>query len=119
MARNISGARTRAPGTAISYYLPINTEAEVNLTITDMAGQTGADPHGPRSARHQPGPVEPERGCAAPAEGAAQGGGGQGGGGQRQGPAVDPGTYLVTLEVGGMEMTRSIVVLEDIWMGQR
>jgi hypothetical protein len=29
---------------------------------------------------------------------------------------VDPGTYFVTLAVGGMEMTQSILVLEDIWM---
>ena len=44
-------------------------------------------------------------------------------GGQQQGrtrrqPPVDPGVYLVTMEVGGREMVRSILVEPDIWMGQ-
>ena len=33
-------------------------------------------------------------------------------------PPVDPGSYLVTMEVGGQILVRSVVVLEDIWMGQ-
>ena len=36
---------------------------------------------------------------------------------QEAGP-VDSGTYLVTLVVGGREMSRSITVEPDIWMGQ-
>jgi len=108
------------PGTAISYYLPINTDAEVNLTITDMQGQpvrtlTGPGQRGINRVQWnlRGDPPQQEEGAQ------AQQGGGRGGGGQRQGPAVDAGTYLVTLTVAGMEMTRSIVVEADIWMGQR
>jgi len=109
-------------GTAISYYLPINTDAEVTLTITDMQGQAVSTLTGPGqrginrvqwNLTADPPPQE---------EGAAQAAGGRGGGrggGQRSGPDVDAGTYLVTLAVGGMEMTRSIMVERDIWMGQR
>ena len=102
-----------APGTAISYYLPIDLDGEVTLTITDMAGETVRTMTGPGerginrvqwNLRGDP-PPQPE--------GAQQAGFR---GGQRQGPAMDPGTYMVTLEVGGMEMTQSILVLEDIWM---
>jgi hypothetical protein len=47
----------------------------------------------------------------------AQGGGG-GGGGQaaRVGQRAQPGSYLVTLSVGGREYTRTVTVLEDTWM---
>jgi hypothetical protein len=31
---------------------------------------------------------------------------------------VAPGSYLVTMVVGGQELTRSITVLEDIWMNE-
>ena len=112
-----------APGTAISYYLPINLDGDVSLSITQMDGEivrtlTGPGDRGINrvqwNLRGDP-PPQPEG-----AEQAAGGrGGGRGGGGQRQGPAVDAGTYLVTLEVGGMELTRSIVVEPDIWMGQK
>ena len=38
-----------------------------------------------------------------------------GGGGQ----PVEPGTYVVTLEVGGKKITKSVTVLQDSWLGQR
>jgi photosystem II stability/assembly factor-like uncharacterized protein len=102
-AKNFRG-RNPAPGTAISYYLPIQMDGSVTLTITDRAGETIHTLTGPG-----------ERGInrvqwnlrEGPPEGAQQG---------RQGPAVDPGTYFVTLEVAGREMKQSILVLEDIWM---
>ncbi len=106
------------PGTAISYYLPINVSGDVSLTITEMSGEivrtlTGSGDRGINRVqwdlRGDP-PAQPA---------AAAQGGGRGGGGQRRGPPVELGTYLVTLEVGGMEMTRSIVVEPDIWMGQK
>jgi PKD repeat protein len=30
-----------------------------------------------------------------------------------------PGPYMVTLTVGGREVTRSVTVLEDVWMMDR
>ena len=51
----------------------------------------------------------------APAAGAGAGrrrvGGGRGGGG-----AVEPGTYIVTLEVGGKKITKPLQVLQDRWL---
>jgi hypothetical protein len=29
---------------------------------------------------------------------------------------VAPGTYVVTLDVGGRKLTRSVWVLEDVWL---
>ena len=98
--------------TAISYYLPINTDAEVTLTVTDMGGETirtltGSGNRGINrvqwNLRGDPPPQPEEAQQAGPQRGR-----------QREGPLVEPGTYLVTLEVGGMEMTRSILVQEDI-----
>jgi hypothetical protein len=50
-----------------------------------------------------------------------QGGGfGGGGGGGRGGvAAVEPGTYVVTLEVGGKKYTKPLQVLPDRWLGER
>ena len=41
-------------------------------------------------------------------------GGGRGGFG-----VVEPGTYLVTLEVGGKKLTKPVQVLQDRWLGER
>jgi len=99
-------------GTAVSYYLPINMDGDVTLTITDLAGNHVRTLEGPGERginrvqwdlRGDP-PPQPE--------------GEQQTRRRRRQPPVDPGTYLVTLEVGGREMTRSIVVEPDIWMGQ-
>ncbi len=35
---------------------------------------------------------------------------------QNQGPRVEPGTYLVVLEVDGEEQWAKVDVLEDVWM---
>ncbi len=97
-------------GTAISYYLPIELEGDVELTITDMAGETVRTLTGPGDRglnrvqwdlrAHTP-PADPDQPTR-----------------RRVGPPVDPGTYLVKLEIGGREMVRSIVVEPDIWMGE-
>lgn len=54
----------------------------------------------------------------APAGGQAGGGfgGGRGGGG---GGAVDPGTYIVTLEVGGKKLTKPLQLVQDRWLNER
>jgi hypothetical protein len=99
-------------GTAISYYLPINLEGEVTLQISDTRGQPVRTISGPGARginrvqwnmRADPEPLPP---------GASQSNR------QRQGPQVDPGTYVVTMKVGGQELMRSIVIEPDIWMNQ-
>jgi len=105
-------ARSQNPqaGTAISYYLPINMEGEVELTITDRAGEVVRTLTGPGDRginrvqwdmRANTPPANPDR----PQQ-------------SRRRPPVDPGTYLVTLVVGGRELSQSIVVEADSWMGQ-
>ncbi len=108
-AKHFRGQNPEA-GTAISYYLPMELGADVNLTITDMAGELVRTLTGPRTRGiHR---VQWDLRANTPS-------GDQAAQGQRQvRPPVDPGTYLVKLEVGGREMVRSILVQEDIWMHQ-
>ena len=47
------------------------------------------------------------------------GGGGFGGGGRGGFVTVEPGTYIVTLEVGGKKLTKPLQVLQDRWLGER
>jgi photosystem II stability/assembly factor-like uncharacterized protein len=98
------------PGTAISYYLPIDVQGSVEIAITDMEGEpirtlTGPGARGINRVRWDlradalpADPDQPNR--------------------SRARTPVDPGAYLVTLEVGGMTLVRSVVVEADIWMGQ-
>jgi hypothetical protein len=44
------------------------------------------------------------------------GGGGGGRGGAPQGALLEPGTYVVRLNVGGLTVMSSVDVLDDIWM---
>ncbi|MEX0893082.1 MAG: hypothetical protein WEB88_13020 [Gemmatimonadota bacterium] len=39
--------------------------------------------------------------------------------GPQRGPEVDAGSYVVTLSVNGQEQSRSVAVIEDVWMDQR
>jgi hypothetical protein len=55
----------------------------------------------------------------APALPAAQQGRGGGGGGRGGGGAVEPGTYIVTLDVGGKKLTKPLQVLQDRWLSER
>ena len=120
-----------ARGTAISYYLSAAATGEVKVKVTDLAGRTLCESKGPSTAgihRVQWALVAPMlagtgRGGAGAApdvscSGAAGGrGGGAGGGGGAN--AVAPGSYVATLTVGGREFTRTIRVLEDIWLRER
>jgi hypothetical protein len=47
-----------------------------------------------------------------------QGGGGFGGG-RGGGGAVEPGTYYVTLEVGGKKYMKPLQILQDRWLNER
>ena len=48
-----------------------------------------------------------------------QGGGGGFGGGRGGVTTVEPGTYIVTLEVSGKKLTKPLQVLQDRWLGER
>jgi hypothetical protein len=54
-----------------------------------------------------------------PPQGQQGGGGGGGGGGRGGAGAVEPGTYIVTLEVGGKKLTKPLQVLQDRWLNER
>jgi photosystem II stability/assembly factor-like uncharacterized protein len=145
LGRYTGGARNfiadNAPaGTAISYYLKSAPSGDVKITIADVTGKvlrtlTGTKETGlnrvewdlrgeapPRPAGFQ---GFPGGGAGGPGGGAGGGGGGGGGGGQGgggggrfgflQGPAVDPGTYLVKLSVDGKEYTGRVLVNADTW----
>jgi hypothetical protein len=98
------------PGTAISYFLPTTLTGNVELTITDMAGETVRDLTGPGEAginrvqwdlRANTPPAEEEQSQQ-----------------RRFRPPVDPGNYLVKMNVNGRELVRAIVVQQDVWMNE-
>ncbi len=99
-------------GTAISYYLKSAATGDVKITIADATGKSirtldGTKDQGINRVHWTltPQPL----------------GGGRGGfgGGRGGGPAVDPGTYIVTLSVNGKTLTKPLTVLQDIWMNER
>ena len=131
------------PGTAISYYLKTAPTGDVKITISDISGkivrnliatkdaglnrvQWNLRGDVPPRAPGVPGgvPGGQEAGAGGPGGGGrgggggGQGGGGGGGGGRfggLLGPAIDPGTYLVKLSVGGKEYSTRVVVEADNW----
>jgi hypothetical protein len=120
LARSVTGSQNWrgevAPmGTAISYHLRSAPSGEVRITISAPDGQVFRTLEGTRqqglnrvfwNLRGNPPPAATE-----PAQG--------GGGGQQQGPLAEPGVYRVTLTMGGRDYTRSVTVLEDVWMEVR
>jgi hypothetical protein len=119
-------------GTAISYYLKSPASGEVKVSVMDAEGRTLCVSDGAKAAginRVQWALVAPMLGGdgggrGGPANTSCSGGGGGrggGGGGGRGGAAggVTPGTYTVRLTVGGRELTTTVEVLEDKWMGER
>ncbi|MFC1791023.1 hypothetical protein ACFL0I_00950 [Gemmatimonadota bacterium] len=109
-SRHFRGQNPEA-GTAISYYLPIDLDENVAITVTDLAGETvrtlsGSGNRGINRVQWN------LRGDAPPSPVTGQVRR------TRTGPPVDPGTYLVKMTVGGRELVRSVAVLEDIWMNQ-
>ncbi len=103
-------------GTAISYYLKAAATGDVKLTITDPSGKVIRTLDGTREAglNRVQWNLSPT-----PAQGGGGGGGGGGGFGFGGPPAVEPGTYLVTLSVGGRTWTKPVTVLQDQWLGER
>jgi photosystem II stability/assembly factor-like uncharacterized protein len=131
------------PGTAISYYLKSAPSGDVKITISDISGKVVRSLNGTKDAglnrvqwnlrgdlpQRAPGAPGGQEGAAGASQGGQQGGagrggggggGGQGGGGGGRGggfggPAIDPGTYLVKLSVGGKEYSTKVVVDADTW----
>jgi sortilin (neurotensin receptor 3) len=106
-------------GTFINYYLKSAASGDVKITITDGAGKTVRDLTGTKSAGINRVvwnmTANPPQGQGQ-AQGFGGGGGGRGGGGA---PTVEPGTYNVTLNVGGKTLTKQVTVLQDIWLSER
>jgi photosystem II stability/assembly factor-like uncharacterized protein len=98
-------------GTAISYYLKSAPASDVKITIADSAGRAVRTLDGTKN----PGINRVQWNLAPTPQPQDQGGGGRGGRGGGGGP-VAPGTYVVTLDVGGRKLTRSVWVLEDVWL---
>jgi hypothetical protein len=118
LTRSIGGSKHFAgenprEGVAISYLLKAAATGDVRLTITDYSGKVVRTIDGPKSAglnrvqwdlRGNPPP--------APAGGAQTRGGGGGRGGFGA-PAVEPGSYLLRLSVGGKDYTTRILIEAD------
>lgn len=110
------------PGTAISYHLKSAPAGDVKITVSDYTGRVIRNLAGTKDVGINR--VQWNlRADAPPRPAALRGLGGGGGGGGfgalfNQGPAVEPGTYLVKLSVGGKDYTTRVVVEADIWMNQ-
>jgi hypothetical protein len=110
-----------ARGASIHYSLksaaggPGNPGNDVKITIADATGKVIRNLDGTRQAginrvmwNLAPNPPQGDQ---------ARGGGGGGRGGAA--PAVEAGTYIVTLNVGGKTYTKPVTVLQDRWLGER
>jgi hypothetical protein len=104
-------------GAAINYYLKAAAGGDVKITIADAQGRAVRNLDGSRNAginrvmwNLAPNP---------PAGGGPAGGGGGGGGRGGGAPAVEPGTYVVTLSVGGKTYTKPVNVLADRWLAEK
>ena len=103
-------------GTAISYYLKNAGMGPAKISITDVSGRVVREIDG--TANQGINRVQWNLAPNAPpgAQGGRGGGGGGGGGGA---PSVAPGTYKVTVTIGGTTLTKTVEVLEDRWMEER
>jgi hypothetical protein len=103
-------------GTAISYYLKSAASGDVKISITDVSGRVIRTLDGPKTAgiNRVQWNLAPQ-----PQAGQAGGGFGGGGGGRGGGGGVEPGTYIVTLEVGGKKLTKPLQILQDRWLNER
>jgi photosystem II stability/assembly factor-like uncharacterized protein len=100
-------------GTSIDYYLKSAASGDVKISIADATGKVVRTLDGTKHAginrvlwNLAPNP---------PANPPAGGGGGRGG----QPPAVDAGTYIVTLTAAGKTMVKPVTVVEDRWLNER
>jgi photosystem II stability/assembly factor-like uncharacterized protein len=109
-------------GTAISYHLKSAASGDVKITISNTRGEVVREMPGTKNAglnrvQWNLSPNPPP----APPGGRGQGGGGGGGGRGRGGQgatftnpqAVEAGTYIVKLNVGGKDYMKTVVVEDD------
>ena len=101
-------------GTAISYYLRSAPAGEVKITISNLMGEVVRELEGTKNAginrvQWNLAPDPPQ------GQGAGRGGRGGRGGTSFIAPnnAVDPGTYIVKLSVGGKELMSTVLVEAD------
>jgi photosystem II stability/assembly factor-like uncharacterized protein len=141
LSRSVTGAKNfrgqSAPrGSAIAYHLRSVPSGDVKITIRDVAsGEVFRTMDGTKLAGlnqvhwdlcSDPRAVQPGQGFGGFGGGCGGGGRGGGGGGRAGGggpPMVSmlatPGAYSVTLTVNGRSYSRSLSVLEDVWMEVR
>jgi hypothetical protein len=99
-------------GASIDYYLKSAASGDVKISIADATGKVirtmdGTNHTGINRVLWNLAPTPPTN--AQPV------GGGRGG----QPQSVEPGTYMVTLNVGGKTMVKPVTVLEDRWLSER
>jgi hypothetical protein len=100
-------------GASINYFLKAAATGDVKISIADVTGRVIRTIDGTKSAG-----INRVMWNLAPTTG--QGGGaGFGGGGRGGFVTVEPGTYIVTLDVGGKKLTKPLQVLQDRWLGER
>jgi hypothetical protein len=101
-------------GASITYYLKSAATGDVKISIADVTGRViraidGTKTAGINRVMWNLSPTAPQ----------GQGGGGGFGGGRGGLTTVEPGTYIVTLEVGGKKLTKPLQVLQDRWLEER
>jgi hypothetical protein len=101
-------------GAAISYYLKSPASGDVKITIADGSGQTIRTLEGTKNAG-----INRVVWNLLPNAPAGGFGGGFGGGRGGFAASVEPGTYLVTLDVGGKQFKKPLQVLQDRWLSER
>ena len=101
-------------GTYITYYLkaaPSGPSSDVKISIADATGKAIRTMDGTKQAG-----INRVLWNLGPNPSVAQG---QGGGRGGPPPAVEPGTYLVTLTAAGKTLTKPVTVLQDRWLSER
>jgi hypothetical protein len=107
---------TAPRGAAIHYYLKSAAAGDIKIAIADAAGKIIRNLDGTKTSG-----INRVMWNLAPNPPQGEGRGGGGGGGGRGGapPPVEPGTYMVTLTVGGKTFTKPVSVVQDRWLGER
>jgi hypothetical protein len=102
-------------GAAINYYLKSAAGGDVKITIADVNGRTIRTLDAPKAAG-----INRVMWNLAPQPAAGgQGFGGGFGGGRGGGVAVEPGTYIVTLDVAGKKFSKPLQIVADRWLSER
>jgi hypothetical protein len=102
-------------GATISYYLRSAPAGDVRINIADASGRVIRSIDGTKTA----GINRVQWNLATAGQGRGGGGGGGGGGRGGGGVPVEPGTYMVTLDVSGKTFTKPVSVIGDQWLRER